>query len=85
MRAGSPPPDANAGDIINGRPFYPIKDSIPLGSMGMPRDTGELAAFLASDKGSHITGTIIRVDGGLTLPGQLEWFAPLGWMDKLWA
>ncbi len=85
VRPHSPPPGAKAGDIIKGRPFYPIEDSIPLGRMGVPRDTGELAAFLASDKGSYITGAVIRVDGGLTLPGQPEWFAPSVWMDKSWA
>ncbi len=85
VRPNSPPPDAKAGDLIKGRPFYPIEESIPLGRMGDPRDTGELAAFLASDKGSYITGTVIRVDGGLTLPGQPEWFAPSVWLDKAWA
>ncbi len=85
VRPNNPPPDAKAGDIVKGRTFYPIEDSIPLGRMGVPRDTGELAAFLASDKGSYITGTVIRVDGGLTLPGQPEWFAPSVWMDKAWA
>ena len=84
VRPNRPPVDAKAGDIINGRPYYPIEDSIPLGRMGVPRDTGELAAFLASDKGSYITGEVIRVDGGLTLPGQPEWFAPSVWIDKGW-
>lgn len=85
VRPDNPPPDAKAGDIVRGRTFYPIEDSIPLGRMGDPRDTGELVAFLASDKGSYITGTVIRVDGGLTLPGLPEWFAPAVWMDKGWA
>ncbi len=85
VRKGNPPPEAKAGDIVRGRPFYPIEDSIPLGRMGVPRDTGELAAFLSSDRGSYITGTVIRVDGGLTLPGQPEWFAPSVWLDKAWA
>ncbi len=84
VRPQNPPPDAKAGDIIKGRPFYPIEDCIPLGRMGVPRDTGELVAFLASDKGSYITGMVIRVDGGLTLPGQPEWFAPSVWMDRGW-
>jgi glucose 1-dehydrogenase len=85
VRLNTPPTNAKAGDIIKGRTFYPIEDSIPLGRMGVPRDTGELAAFLASDKGSYITGTVIRVDGGLTLPGQPEWFASSTWLDKAWA
>lgn len=84
VRPNHPPEGVKAGEIVNGRPFYPIEDSIPLGRMGVPRDTGELAAFLASGRGSYITGEVIKVDGGLTLPGQPEWFAPSVWIDKGW-
>lgn len=33
--------------------------------IGMPREIGELAMFLAGDESSYITGQIIRIDGGL--------------------
>ncbi len=39
---------------------------LPLGRFGQPNDVAELAAFLASDEASWITGTAIPVDGGLT-------------------
>lgn len=42
-----------------------ILKGVPLGSVGKPEDVGELAAFLASDKASYITGQCIKVDGGL--------------------
>jgi len=51
---------------------HPLADAIPLGRMGTPRDDGELVAFLASDKATYITGTTIRVDGGLVLSGLNE-------------
>ena len=38
---------------------------IPLGRVGFPADVGALAAFLASDDASYITGETILVDGGL--------------------
>lgn len=37
---------------------------IPMGRMGEPRELADLIAFLASDRGSYITGTTIQVDGG---------------------
>jgi glucose 1-dehydrogenase len=36
----------------------------PIGRMGSPADIAGLAAFLASDDASYITGEIIRADGG---------------------
>jgi 3-oxoacyl-[acyl-carrier protein] reductase len=37
---------------------------IPVGRLGRPRELGDLVCFLASDRGSYITGTTIPVDGG---------------------
>jgi 3-oxoacyl-[acyl-carrier protein] reductase len=39
---------------------------IPAGRLGRPRELGDLVCFLASDRGSYITGTTIPVDGGST-------------------
>jgi NAD(P)-dependent dehydrogenase (short-subunit alcohol dehydrogenase family) len=37
----------------------------PLGRVGTPDDVANAALFLASDDASWITGTVLRVDGGL--------------------
>lgn len=39
---------------------------IPLGRAGTPEEIAALAAFLASDRASYITGQSIAVDGGFT-------------------
>ena len=40
------------------------ESEIPLGRLGEPREFAALAAFLASERASYITGTSIPVDGG---------------------
>ncbi len=39
--------------------------SIPLGRYGKPAEYGAVVAFLASEPASYVTGSVIRVDGGL--------------------
>jgi 3-oxoacyl-[acyl-carrier protein] reductase len=39
--------------------------SIPLGRYGDPAEYADVVAFIASARASYITGTIIRVDGGM--------------------
>ena len=45
-----------------------IASTIPMGRLGNPLEIGELAAFLASDESSYITGTQVVIDGGNSLP-----------------
>lgn len=40
---------------------------IPLGHFGKPEDIANMAAYLASEKASYITGQIISVDGGMAI------------------
>jgi len=39
-------------------------DDIVLGRIGTPEDVAAVVAFLCSDKARHITGEVIKVDGG---------------------
>ncbi|MBC5638325.1 SDR family NAD(P)-dependent oxidoreductase [Ornithinibacillus hominis] len=42
-----------------------LKQGIPLGRFGTPRDVAEVVLFLASDKASFVTGSLYNVDGGM--------------------
>ena len=48
-------------DMGNRKPQY---DMIPLRRIGRPEEVAEAAVFLASDKASYITNSILPVDGG---------------------
>jgi 3-oxoacyl-[acyl-carrier protein] reductase len=39
--------------------------SIPAGRYGQPHEYGDVVAFLASERAAYVTGSVIRVDGGL--------------------
>jgi len=46
-----------------------VTDAIPIHDYALPEDAAGAALLLASPAGRYITGTTIRVDGGLSLPG----------------
>ena len=46
--------------------------AIPLRRLANPLEVGELAAFLASDESSYLTGTQNVIDGGSTLPESVS-------------
>lgn len=62
--------DSNSDDpksVIEG-----IRIGIPMKRLGSIEELGELAAFLASDESSYITGQGIVIDGGSTLPETMS-------------
>ena len=44
-----------------------VAKAVPLGRVGKPEDVAAAAAFLLSNDAAYITGTELRVDGGLTM------------------
>ncbi|MFT8929761.1 MAG: 3-oxoacyl-ACP reductase FabG [Sporolactobacillus sp.] len=49
-----------------------MADSVPLKRLGSPDDIAQAVLFLASEKASYITGQTLVVDGGQTLPENLD-------------
>ncbi|MBW9056345.1 SDR family oxidoreductase [Rhizobium mesosinicum] len=56
---GGPPPTPASGQTAEST------TSIPVGRYGRPQEYGDTVAFLASQRASYITGSVIRIDGGL--------------------
>jgi 3-oxoacyl-[acyl-carrier protein] reductase len=38
---------------------------VPAGRLGRPEEYGDLVAFLCSERGAYVTGTVIPIDGGM--------------------
>lgn len=57
----------NPSSVVEG-----IARGIPMKRLGTIEELGELAAFLASDESSYITGQGIVIDGGSTLPETMS-------------
>lgn len=70
IRVNAIAPGFIATDMVAHLPEDKIKEyltQIPLGRLGKVEEVAELAAFLASDEASYITGQTLVIDGGLSL------------------
>ncbi len=68
IRANCIAPGIVETDMLDTLPEYiiqEIKDTTALGRPGKPENIADAAVFLASDLSSHITGQVLRVDGGM--------------------
>lgn len=70
IRVNAIAPGFIATDMVASMPekiLAGMKERTPLRRLGQPRDTANAYLFLASDEASFITGTILRVDGGIVV------------------
>ena len=70
IRVNAIAPGFIATDMVAHLPEDKMKEyltQIPLGRLGKVEEVAELAAFLASDEASYITGQTLVIDGGLSL------------------
>jgi 3-oxoacyl-[acyl-carrier protein] reductase len=68
IRVNAVAPGFTATEILDSMPekvLKAMKDRTPLGRMGQPGEIANAYLFLASDEASFITGTVLRVDGGM--------------------
>lgn len=54
-------------DVLPEQVKKELKERIPLGRMGTPRDVAAAIVFLASDEAGYITGHVLDVNGGMYL------------------
>lgn len=68
IRVNAVAPGITNTDMVKKLPdemIKPLISMIPLGRIGEPDDIANAVLFLASDKASYITGTILQVDGAM--------------------
>jgi 3-oxoacyl-[acyl-carrier protein] reductase len=70
VRVNAVAPGFTATEILVSMPekvLDGMRARTPLGRLGEPRDIANAYLFLASDEASYITGTVLRVDGGIVV------------------
>jgi 3-oxoacyl-[acyl-carrier protein] reductase len=70
IRVNAIAPGFTATEILISMPdkvLEAMSKRIPLGRLGDPRDIANAYLFLASEEASYITGTVLRVDGGIVV------------------
>jgi 3-oxoacyl-[acyl-carrier protein] reductase len=70
IRINAVAPGFIATEILRSMPeriIERMKARVPLGRMGDPRDIANAYLFLASDEASFVSGTVLRVDGGIVV------------------
>jgi 3-oxoacyl-[acyl-carrier protein] reductase len=70
IRVNAIAPGFTATDILTSMPdnvLAGMKARTPLGRLGQPQDIANAYLFLASEEAGFITGTVLRVDGGIVV------------------
>jgi 3-oxoacyl-[acyl-carrier protein] reductase len=66
------PGPTRTGANPSGRPSDYISTRMPLARLGEPSEIAAVAAFLASDDASFVTGHVYAADGGFTIAGMID-------------
>ena len=66
------PGPTRTGPHMPDEPWPSVKNRMPLGRFGSPAEIAAVAAFLASDEASFVTGHTYCADGGFTIAGIME-------------
>lgn len=78
----APGSTATGGNFTMDELTVSFAPKIPAGRLGTPREVGQLVKYMVSDEAAYLMGTVIKLDGGLSVPGMPEDQSPeagYGW------
>jgi len=52
---------------VTGKARQRILDSVPMRRAGTPEEVADLVGYLVSDRATYITGSVLHIDGGITM------------------
>jgi 3-oxoacyl-[acyl-carrier protein] reductase len=55
-------------DVLDAAQKTRLTDAIPVGRMGRPEDIAAAVVYLASEEAAWVTGAVLHVNGGMTMP-----------------
>ncbi|MGW7689283.1 3-oxoacyl-[acyl-carrier-protein] reductase [Streptomyces asiaticus] len=59
--------DTDMTSVLTGQVKDKALESVPLGRLGRADEVADLVSYLVSDRAAYVTGSVVQIDGGITI------------------